>query len=293
MEWSVSDASVASVDDTGRVTALTAGRAVVTARAGEKSAECDVTVDDRADEVYIGDFYYSDGSWSEEPDPSKTPIGVVFWVGDPTGSDAALRREHPGCTHGLVVSLDVESRERNWQSGYANYRSTVGEWIEAHAPQYISVTSPHGEDDRLNAVLGYNNTKAIEAFNADPANAAWPVEVVQQVVAYRQEVPAPPSSSDWFVPSVKELSLLICGEWEGNVLDIDNNLDNLAMMNYKLGMLPHAETIGSPDYDYDYWASTERDAEYAFYISTLRGKVWMGWKDYDDEFHLLRYVLAF
>lgn len=29
----------------------------------------------------IGDFYYSDGSWSSTLDESKTPIGLVFCVG--------------------------------------------------------------------------------------------------------------------------------------------------------------------------------------------------------------------
>ena len=42
--WSSSDPKVATVDDSGKVTAVAAGSATITARAGEKSAACAVTV---------------------------------------------------------------------------------------------------------------------------------------------------------------------------------------------------------------------------------------------------------
>jgi len=42
--WSTSDASIASVDDSGKVTAVKEGTATITAKAGEKSATCTVTV---------------------------------------------------------------------------------------------------------------------------------------------------------------------------------------------------------------------------------------------------------
>ncbi len=42
--WTSSDATVASVTQNGHVTALKTGRATITAKAGEKSASCDVTI---------------------------------------------------------------------------------------------------------------------------------------------------------------------------------------------------------------------------------------------------------
>ncbi|MBO4635222.1 MAG: Ig-like domain-containing protein [Bacteroidales bacterium] len=42
--WSTSEASVASVDQTGKVTALKSGTATITAKAGDKSATCSVTI---------------------------------------------------------------------------------------------------------------------------------------------------------------------------------------------------------------------------------------------------------
>jgi uncharacterized protein YjdB len=42
--WSSSDSAIATVDDTGKVTAVKEGSATITAKAGEKTAECKVTV---------------------------------------------------------------------------------------------------------------------------------------------------------------------------------------------------------------------------------------------------------
>lgn len=42
--WTSSDTSIATVDETGKVTAIKVGTATITAKAGEKSAECKVTI---------------------------------------------------------------------------------------------------------------------------------------------------------------------------------------------------------------------------------------------------------
>ncbi len=49
--WSTSDATVATVDNNGRVTAVKAGSATITAKAGEKSATCAVSVSRKVIEV--------------------------------------------------------------------------------------------------------------------------------------------------------------------------------------------------------------------------------------------------
>ena len=45
IEWSTSDAAVATVDESGLVTAISAGTATITAKAGELTATCEVTVE--------------------------------------------------------------------------------------------------------------------------------------------------------------------------------------------------------------------------------------------------------
>lgn len=82
--WSSSDENVATVSD-GTVTAIAPGSAEITASCGTAYATCYVTVNESAQpgSAQIGDFYYSDGTWSPQLDNSKTLIGIVFYVGDP------------------------------------------------------------------------------------------------------------------------------------------------------------------------------------------------------------------
>ncbi len=53
VNWSSSDATIASVDANGKVTALKSGQAVITAKAGEKSANCAVTVTTPVTGIYL------------------------------------------------------------------------------------------------------------------------------------------------------------------------------------------------------------------------------------------------
>ena len=68
IEWNSSDSAVASVDDAGLVTAVSAGKASITATAGEVSATCLVTV--------LPDMYTIDA----EPSPAQG--GTVSGAGD-------------------------------------------------------------------------------------------------------------------------------------------------------------------------------------------------------------------
>lgn len=90
LEWSSSDEAVAVVADDGTVSAVAAGSAVITALCGEITAECAVTV---IPMPQLGDYYYSDGTWSTELDASKETIGLVFYI-------------TPDYTSGKILSLD-------------------------------------------------------------------------------------------------------------------------------------------------------------------------------------------
>lgn len=286
LQWSSSDESVVTVDPSGTVTASAPGQAVVTVVSGLVSASCRIAVVDPRP-ASIGDYYYSDGTWGEEPDPAKEVLGVVFWVGDPTADDEALAREHPGCTHGLVVSVDGDDLCA-WQRNYAAYGKTVGEWIDRNLTDYISVQTGTGPEDNLNRMLGYNHTKAMECFNAAPENAAWPVTAVERTVAYRNYKPAPAASSDWYLPSAKELSLLCSGEQEGNVWDIRDKVENRDLINGRLLRVYQAQQLAEERY----WSSSEGDIIRSFYINFASGLPNITYVK-DTEYLRIRYVLAF
>ncbi len=59
VEWTSSDERIATVDAEGTVYGVARGTAVITAKAGEAVATCNVRV---VRPMQIGDFYYSDGS---------------------------------------------------------------------------------------------------------------------------------------------------------------------------------------------------------------------------------------
>jgi hypothetical protein len=67
--WSSSDPSIVSVDKNGEISAQKNGNAIITASAGDKSASCNVTVDDeivtsftKAELVFWGDYYQTGNS---------------------------------------------------------------------------------------------------------------------------------------------------------------------------------------------------------------------------------------
>lgn len=281
--WTSSDESKVSVDQSGLVTAVACGSAVISVSSGKFMAQCNVNV---SLPVSVGDFYYSDGTCSSELDESKEVIGVVFWTGDPSADDPILRRDHPECTHGLVVAASGD-QESGWQPYYKLYDATVGEWIEANAPDYQTTIAGRGEDDYINRIVGYNNTKAMELFNADPANSEWPLEAVQKAVAYRSVVPAPSSSSDWYVPSMKEMSLLVSGEYDGNIYDMsDAHSEMVKAINARL-----EEAGKEPIESFFYWSSSEDDKLSAFRIGIETGFIFAYRKGVIN--YRVRFVLAF
>lgn len=281
--WESTDDDVVSVSQEGTVTANTVGNAVIKAMAGSIVAECSVSVID----VPIpqkGDFYYSDGSWSTELDSNKDVIGIIFWTGDPTDSDATLLKEHPDCTRGLVVAISGEQKT-SWQSGYQQYNETVGAWVESNTDYDTPCTSTN-DDDRVNFINGYNNSKAYEAFNSASENSAWKVEAMEVISAYSESVMAPESSSGWYFPSAKELSLLCAGECEGGIW-YHRNTETRDFINERLLLVDGAEQLGSSYY----WSSSENTFDNAIVLYFGIGNPNLCPKEY--TICIVRPVLAF
>lgn len=283
--WSSSDESVATVTQDGAVSSVGKGIAVVRVSADGLSDSCEVYV---VGEPEAGDFYYSDGTYSGELFSKKDAIGVVFWVGDPTADDPTLRRDFPGCTHGLVVSLIEEAS--TWQSNYRSFNSTVGEWVSENASEYMSPTTGVELEDNLNKIVGYNNTQAIKAFNSDYDNIGYKVDMVKRLQFFlgNKEFAAPEGTSGWYVPSAKELTLMIVGDMDGNINGLyTNDMPVRDILNESFSQLILADQF-SPEL---YWCSSEYDAQNAFCVGFYNGLVAYNTKGAMNC--MLRYVLAF
>ena len=84
-------------------------------------------VDDCWDNLKIGDYYYSDGSFSTQLDQSKTCVGIVFSL-----ETTAEEKKH-GWTHGQIVALEDAGGGKRyvWGLGELLITSYVHEWRDA------------------------------------------------------------------------------------------------------------------------------------------------------------------
>lgn len=295
--WESSNEIVATVNYDGTITAMAGGQAKITASAGGKTAECNINVTNKP--AKDGDYFYSDGTFSTEYDKSKQVIGIVFYVGDPSINDGTLKEEHPECTHGLVVSISGDYIS-TWQPKYEQYNNTITNWVLANTSYHtIEVGMGNDPGDRLNKLTGYNNTKAIEAFNAAPENKEWPVEAVSYLEEVREKLPAPENTSGWYLPSAKELSLLCTGPYDGNIGDIsgsgDYYIQHKRAINERIQTVDGGEILGGDDSPAGYWASSEitkSNATFTFFSYGTTFNIVKKDAQSEDKYRV-RYILAF
>ena len=207
VKWTSSDPSVAIVDErTGEITTLASGVTditVITAHdwsvpsgAAHKSATCKLTVKAADTTLNVGDFYYSDGTWSSELNPSKTVIGVVFAKTDASTSDPLLARDYPGCTHGLVIST-IEYTQQPFGSVSCYNGHGYYENLGYDASSIVDLDKPNG----------YGNTLAHAALNASRPDYCTLFNATDGVLA-QHTVDVPASAGAWYVPSYKEMEMI-------------------------------------------------------------------------------------
>ncbi len=163
-------------------------------------------------------IHLSDGTWSAALDESKTVIGIVFWAGDPTAYDPGLKADHPDCVNGLAVSLTGSATVKYQQNAFlfdlVEGYSTVSDWLTENT-DCTSLLVDINDETQRNSRLGYSQTLSMEVFNSS-VDVSYALGVMEYVAQYRMDVPAPESSSDWYMPSLKELTLLFGGDVDPN-----------------------------------------------------------------------------
>ena len=209
LSWKSTDESVVKVDATGNVTAVGVGSAdiVVTTTSAwavpngqpQKSATCTVTVEESAISLNVGDYLYSDGTWSSELVSGKSVVGVVFSKSNATGSDPILAKDFPDCVHGLAIGLteyaDQDFGTVSTYNGHSYYQGL------GYDPNMIVDTGKPN---------GYGNTSAHNAMNASRSDCCLFFNQTSGVVAmHTSAVPAPSTASGWYIPSYKEMSYIV------------------------------------------------------------------------------------
>ena len=210
--WTSSAPEIVSINETtGEMTSLKEGTVTITATTShanavpsgqtQKSASCVVTVKKPTAPIAIGDYYYSDGTWSTERDYSKTVIGIVFAKVNAAVSDVHMINDHPGCSNGLVVST-VEYTTPMVESGASWGRTIYFDWMNNNGYTQAQDTEKYS---------GYGTTKGLMAINsANVSNDYGTVyfDLCEPLAQHRNSVEAPDVSSGWYLPSYQEMKLL-------------------------------------------------------------------------------------
>lgn len=209
---------------------------------------------DRA--LQVGDFYFADGTiWpggidTPEADPlimlKEDPIGVVFMVGalhDGDRSSGGLYHGDPlisayECKHGLVVAKAGYITNQKWSENGVH----VANWLQDNP--YADLPSSILMD--TGSLQGYTNTKVLESY-ADKGSSKDKFYVIGTLHAFKARNPAPAGSSDWYIPSYAEMSLLMFGK--GN----SSGTAGATLMNEQLDKVYGAYKLNR----YNFWTSTE------------------------------------
>lgn len=248
LKWTSSDPSIVSVDEnTGElishdkvgavtITAQTSNDWSVPAGAAGKSATCVVSVKQQAAAVNVGDYYYSDGTWSTDLDGNKTVVGIVFSTTMAISSDTHLLNDHPNCSNGLVVGLNEYSvpfaREWSWS------KNDMGNWLIDNG---YTITA-------TDKVCGYGNTTGYKKLN-EAGYVSWGYTVkVDMLEALSKVAAAPAQSSGWYIPSYKEMSLIY-----ENLLKINSKLTAKGTQISTSGLYYISTLFVSPGYYYVYY----------------------------------------
>lgn len=153
----------------------------------------------KADELKIGDYFYSDGTWSDgglrkryengsmviaEPKPApeegKTVVGIVFQT-DPSRIGAKEKEKlGAGNVHGLVMSVKNAATDSNW--GPAKDEG---------------VTKCNTKADNYNDIGGYGNCEHIRSNRGNFDN--YPA--FKAADDYNKVCPVPATTTSWYLPA--------------------------------------------------------------------------------------------
>lgn len=148
------------------------------------SNEEDVNPVDPTPTIEIGDYYYSDGSWSTVLDGNKTCIGIVYAVDARYGENASDYDGDYARIKGYVMALESTAR------------------LEFCSKEMLGTIDFTGLE--LNQ-KGYKNTKDLFA-DSRYTQYSDKFPVVESFITFKGQTPAPSNSSGWFIPSIEQLS---------------------------------------------------------------------------------------
>ena len=250
-----------------------------------------------------GDFFYSDGTYSSSLNPDKTCIGIVFWTPaeanpDPNAEtpasltdDKIMNADFPNCNHGLVVALNDFNGQVAWMSNadYNIYNEFQSKdyFMSADKDRYRPIACGRGKTGELNYILGYQNTKILKAYKEWKDGSAPEISIFDALEEFSASNPAPKKTTGWYIPSAKELFLMVSAD-QDNVVRANTDEAHKDFINNQLRKANGTEIPRL------LWSSTEVSTEGMYYQGMayvlLSDYINYEYKSYNAS---LRPVLAF
>jgi len=218
--------------------------------------------------LQIGDYYCADGSLVSKDDPAPSNvIGIVYQL----GTTDAIKADFPSCDHGLVYALKrVEGEAAKWSTA-----QPAAEWYGPETPYNFLMTTT--------AIRGYEDTKTWMAIGENEVEERDINSVMKTTLnTYRESISLPSTTTNWYLPSAKELI-----DVEANAAVINANL---ASANGD-ALWVDATTSETAANNQLYWTSTvrRRDAVYQYHpdkTTTIAGylRTFVGYYRYSFGF---------
>lgn len=227
-----------------------------------------------ADPAHVGDYYYSDGSFSTVRDEYKTCIGIVYALNDADGNIDRSLSESP---FGRVVALFDNRTSIRWMTapddmdGLENYANADGSHTLGYLPYYngdanaffadtVQITTAM-IDAGTGLITSWPSQGAISDFDGE-GNTSYINSGIGTYPAgtycttYSKEGKG---AGDWYLPAAGDLALL----WELQ----------------KSGVICHEKQDCFFDFrEGFYWSSTECSEERAWYVNFLSGTITSNYK---------------
>ena len=192
--------------------------------------------------------------------------GIVFWteseVGNATligeNTDKIMKADFPNYNHGLIVALTDVSAGCTWTASheyiYGTFQNT-NNFNPENKNDYMSIAAyinGFGAASELGYILGYQNTKVLEAYNTYCSQTSgkenYTVNPIAELATWKTSNPAPANTTGWFIPSAKELHML----WHK-----DDSYNEYGTETHD-AIDPLIEALGGTKLgDNSYWSSTE------------------------------------
>ena len=233
----------------------------------------------------IGDYYYSDGTWSAQLDGDKKCVGVVFALDD---VDGTLNKNLSASAHGRVVAIRDCAEQVAWcvtdedLEGVANQTILQDTMYVGSLPYQNGTPDSFFSDDAIEQLDGVRintSTGQISAWYSEGALSDFngrenALQVLGSSSAYYAFIHCRNHGQGlygWYLPSEGELALL----WALHRSGIICNSTHEAFEDFAL---------------FGYWTSTEYDEVRAWYINFYSG---MTTKNSKNSMYNCRPVIRF